>query len=89
MADDVADRFEARHDRSGPGGRGKGRGGGGGGRGRGRGRESDLSHALSRLLRHQAESAGITLDREGYAPLDRVVSPVTTHLCFVEAVAAK
>jgi hypothetical protein len=37
-------------------------------------REVQISKALSRLLRHQAENAGITLDGEGYAPLDRVVS---------------
>lgn len=57
--------------RGGRGGRGGGRGGGGGGRGK---REVDLSKALSRLLRHQATSAGIELDREGYARLDKVVS---------------
>jgi 2'-phosphotransferase len=33
-----------------------------------------LSKALSLLLRHQAASAGIKLDGEGYAPLDKVVS---------------
>ncbi|OIW33930.1 hypothetical protein CONLIGDRAFT_628846 [Coniochaeta ligniaria NRRL 30616] len=32
-----------------------------------------LSKALSKLLRHQAVSAGIQLDREGFAPLDRVL----------------
>ncbi|KAK3302064.1 KptA family-domain-containing protein [Chaetomium strumarium] len=47
-----------------------GRGGGGGGRDK---REVDLSRALSRLLRHQAANAGIQLDREGFAPLDRVL----------------
>ncbi|KAK1751730.1 KptA family-domain-containing protein [Echria macrotheca] len=57
--------------------------GGGGGRGsrfrnsRGGGgsksREVDLSRALSRLLRHQAENAGIKLDGQGFAPLDRVL----------------
>ncbi|KAL2156059.1 hypothetical protein VTH82DRAFT_804 [Thermothelomyces myriococcoides] len=56
--------------RGGRGGRGGGRGGGGGGRGK---REVDLSKALSRLLRHQATSAGIELDREGYARLDKVL----------------
>ncbi|KAK3494573.1 KptA family-domain-containing protein [Neurospora hispaniola] len=59
------------------------RGGGGGGRGpkfgghgghRKGGRDVDLSRALSRLLRHQAASAGITLDAEGYAPLDKVLA---------------
>lgn len=47
-----------------------GRGGGGGGKGR----EVDLSRALSRLLRHQAANAGVDLDKEGYAPLESVVS---------------
>lgn len=56
----------------------KSRSGGGGGRG-GRGgggqnREVLVSKALSRLLRHQAENAGIKLDAEGYAALDEVVS---------------
>ncbi|KAG5981299.1 hypothetical protein E4U55_003095 [Claviceps digitariae] len=48
---------------------------GGGGRGgrRSQGREVTVSKALSRLLRHQAQSAGITLDREGFAPLDQVL----------------
>lgn len=50
------------------GGRGGGRGLGGGGS-----RSSDVSRALSRLLRHQAENAGIKLDSEGYASLDKVV----------------
>ncbi len=78
--DDIAESFEEtansiRHDK------GKGRAGGrGGGRGTGRGggggasRDMLLSKALSKLLRHQAVSAGIQLDREGFAPLDRVVS---------------
>lgn len=48
------------------GGRSSGRGGGG--------REVQVSKALSKLLRHQAENAGITLDEEGFAPLDKVVS---------------
>ncbi|EGX94335.1 RNA 2'-phosphotransferase [Cordyceps militaris CM01] len=41
--------------------------------GRSGGRSSDVSRALSRLLRHQAENAGIALDGEGYAPLDQVL----------------
>ncbi|KAI0845161.1 KptA family-domain-containing protein [Daldinia vernicosa] len=58
--------------------RGKGRGGRdrrGGGRGGGKGldREVLISKALSSLLRHQAENAGIKLDAEGYAPLDKVI----------------
>ncbi|KHN96230.1 RNA 2'-phosphotransferase [Metarhizium album ARSEF 1941] len=35
-------------------------------------REVQLSKALSKLLRHQADSAGIKLDEEGFAPLDRL-----------------
>ncbi|KXX76462.1 tRNA 2'-phosphotransferase 1 [Madurella mycetomatis] len=50
----------------------KGRGGRGGRGGRSR-RDVDLSKALSKLLRHQAGNAGIELDREGFAPLDRVL----------------
>lgn len=49
-------------------------GGGGGGGGQAARREKDISRALSRLLRHQALNAGIKLDSEGYAPLDKVVS---------------
>ncbi|KAL2130405.1 hypothetical protein VTI74DRAFT_6514 [Chaetomium olivicolor] len=53
----------------------KGGRGGGGGSGGGRGgREVTLSKALSKLLRHQAQSAGVELDKEGYAPLDKVLS---------------
>lgn len=59
----------------------KSRSGGGGGRG-GRGgggqsREVLVSKALSKLLRHQAENAGIKLDAEGFAALDEVVSFVS------------
>jgi len=52
---------------------GRGRGGRGGGGGSNSRRETDVSRALSRLLRHQAESAGVPLDGEGFASLDRVV----------------
>jgi 2'-phosphotransferase len=87
--DDIAESFEEtvniRHDK------GKGRAGGrGGGRGSGRGggggasRDVLLSKALSKLLRHQAVSAGIQLDREGYAPLDRVVSLTIFFSIFEE-----
>ncbi|CAK7229245.1 tRNA 2'-phosphotransferase [Sporothrix bragantina] len=62
------------------GGGGKSRGGGrrggrrgGGGSGGGGNRTVDVSRALSKLLRHQAANAGIPLDPEGYAPLDRVL----------------
>ncbi|XDG00708.1 hypothetical protein ABKA04_000323 [Annulohypoxylon sp. FPYF3050] len=58
--------------------RGKGRGGrdrrgGRGGGSRPQDREMQISKALSQLLRHQAENAGIRLDAEGFAPLDRVM----------------
>lgn len=64
-------------------GKGKGKGGGGGGGGRrGGNRETQVSKALSRLLRHQAENAGIKLDGEGFAPLDRVVSLLQRGIFF-------
>lgn len=56
------------------GGRKGGRGGGGGGGGGGQNREVLVSKALSKLLRHQAENAGIKLEEGGWAPLDKVVS---------------
>lgn len=73
LEDKLLDKSESR--------RGGGRDGGSsrrGGRG-GRGgypvsREVQVSKALSRLLRHQAENAGIRLDGEGYAPLDKVLA---------------
>lgn len=37
-------------------------------------REVAVSKALSKLLRHAAEDAGLTLDDEGYARVDQVVS---------------
>ncbi|ESA43215.1 hypothetical protein GE21DRAFT_4240 [Neurospora crassa] len=70
---DLADRA-SRSNRGGRGGRGPKSGGHGGGHRKGGGRDVDLSRALSRLLRHQAASAGITLDAEGYAPLDKVLA---------------
>lgn len=80
MADEIAEKFEAislGRGSSSRGGRGGGksggRAGGGGSGGRG-GRDINLSRALSKLLRHQAANAGIQLDNEGYAPLDKVVS---------------
>ncbi|KAI0400993.1 RNA 2'-phosphotransferase, Tpt1 [Xylaria palmicola] len=58
----------------GGGGRRSGRGGGGrGGGAGGPGRQVQISKALSTLLRHQAQNAGIPLDSEGFAPLDRVM----------------
>ncbi|KAM0462906.1 hypothetical protein ACHAPV_003732 [Trichoderma viride] len=50
---------------------GGGRGGRGGG---GQSREMLVSKALSKLLRHQAENAGIKLDAEGFAALDEVLN---------------
>ncbi|KAG7051290.1 Tpt1/KptA family RNA 2'-phosphotransferase [Colletotrichum scovillei] len=59
----------------GGGGRRGGRGGGGrGGGGGGQPREVLVSKALSKLLRHQAENAGLKLDEGGYAPLDKVLA---------------
>lgn len=49
----------------------------------GKKREKQISMALSRLLRHQALNAGIVLDKEGYAPLEKVVSSFFLFfLCF-------
>ncbi|SPO00545.1 related to tRNA 2`-phosphotransferase [Cephalotrichum gorgonifer] len=73
MADTgLEDRAHAQADRGrkGRGGRG-GRGGGGGGA---MGREVLVSKALSRLLRHQAENAGLKLDEGGYTELDKVMA---------------
>lgn len=56
------------------GGGGKRGGGKSGGAGAAADREKQISRALSRLLRHQALNAGIVLDKEGYAPLEKVVS---------------
>ncbi|KAK0630751.1 KptA family-domain-containing protein [Bombardia bombarda] len=98
MEDEIAERFEATSLNRGKGG-GKARGGGRGGRGGGRGgggggsggRDVNLSRALSKLLRHQAASAGIPLDSEGFAPLDRVLQwgPIKSlQPTFSEIVAA-
>lgn len=82
-ADELAAEFEDKASVRAAGGTTGGRkaaggGGGGGGKGKpgdgGKQREKQISMALSRLLRHQALNAGIKLDKEGYAPLDRVVS---------------
>ncbi|TGO48557.1 hypothetical protein BCON_0237g00130 [Botryotinia convoluta] len=63
----------ARGGKGGRGGRGgKGRGAGGGG-GNGKNREMLISKALSKLLRHAAESEGVKLDGEGFARLDLVM----------------
>ncbi|KAH9898888.1 RNA 2'-phosphotransferase, Tpt1 [Xylariomycetidae sp. FL2044] len=57
----------------GGGGKSAGKGKGGSGGGGGQNREMLISKALSTLLRHQAENAGIRLDAEGFAPLDKVM----------------
>lgn len=44
-------------------------------------RETLVSKALSKLLRHRAEEAGLTLDAEGYIRLDQVVS-FSFFFCF-------
>ena len=77
LAEELEDRAAVSSSRGSRGGRFRGGRGGRGGGGGGKGREVDLSRALSRLLRHQAESAGVTLDAQGFAPLDKVVSCVT------------
>lgn len=79
MADSsLEDRAHAQAER---GKRGRGRGGRGRGGGGGMSRETQVSKALSRLLRHQAGNAGIKLDEAGFAELDKVVSPhAPSHL---------
>ncbi|TQV94612.1 RNA 2'-phosphotransferase [Cordyceps javanica] len=73
MQDRIMNKVERHQGGQGRGAARKSRGGrGGGGGGGGGGRSSDVSRALSRLLRHQAENAGIKLDSEGYAPLDKL-----------------
>lgn len=71
MANAATNEFENLQLESRPRGGGNRRGGRGGGGGMSR--ETQVSKALSKLLRHQAENAGIQLDGEGYAPLDAVV----------------
>ncbi|KAK0722887.1 KptA family-domain-containing protein, partial [Lasiosphaeria miniovina] len=66
--EDIALSRGGRASRTGRRGRGRGQGGGSG-----KSREVALSHALSKLLRHQAASAGIQLDSEGFAPLTKVL----------------
>ncbi|KAG6365175.1 hypothetical protein INS49_006783 [Diaporthe citri] len=77
-ADELAAQFEDKASvRAAGSGKTGGRKAGGGGGGKagdgGKQREKQISMALSRLLRHQALNAGIKLDKEGYAPLDRVL----------------
>ncbi|KAI0105412.1 RNA 2'-phosphotransferase, Tpt1 [Nemania sp. FL0031] len=79
MEDDFQDTADLIEERTwGAGGGGRSRRGGGGGRRGGGGaggpnRQVQISKALSTLLRHQAQNAGIKLDAEGFAPLDRVM----------------
>lgn len=77
-ADELAAQFEDKASVRATGKTGGRKAGGGGGKpgDGGKQREKQISMALSRLLRHQALNAGIKLDKEGYAPLDRVVSVV-------------
>ncbi|KAH7170486.1 KptA family-domain-containing protein [Dactylonectria macrodidyma] len=56
------------------GGGSRGKAGGGRGGGGGLSREIQVSKALSKLLRHQAENANIPLDGEGFAPLNQVLA---------------
>ncbi|KFA74197.1 hypothetical protein S40288_06293 [Stachybotrys chartarum IBT 40288] len=73
LEEKIVERAESgERSRGGRSGRGGGRGGRGGGQGQGR--EVQVSRALSRLLRHQAENAGISLDDGGFARLDQVLS---------------
>ena len=41
-------------------------------------REVAVSKALSKLLRHAAEDAGLALDSEGFARVDQVVSIISS-----------
>lgn len=80
-AEALAEQFEGRS-RGGGGGGGGNKGGGKQSKSAGaapsadggKNREKQISKALSRLLRHQALNAGIVLDKEGYALLEKVVS---------------
>ncbi|KAK9779586.1 putative KptA family-domain-containing protein [Seiridium cardinale] len=71
---DTQDRMEslALKGKTGGGGRRGGRGGGGAG-GDQKTRDFHISKALSMLLRHKAEEAGVELDGEGFARLDKVL----------------
>ncbi|KAK7749351.1 tRNA 2'-phosphotransferase [Diatrype stigma] len=74
MAERVMDSSSGSRGKRGGGGRGGRRGGGrGGGGSSAQDRDFVLSKALSTLLRHQAQNAGIKLDAEGFAPLDKVL----------------
>lgn len=71
MNEDV--NLERRNNNSRGEGRGRGRGGRGGGGGGPLSREVQISKGLSKLLRHAAGDAGLKLDVEGFARVDRVV----------------
>jgi hypothetical protein len=60
------------------GGRGRGGRGGTGGGGSIEKREVQVSKALSKLLRHDAEKEGLVLDAEGFARVDQVVGLLFT-----------
>lgn len=74
----MEDRANTARSGKGAGGRRGGRGGKGG-NGRPQNRNVLVSKALSRLLRHQADTVGIKLDAGGWAPLDRVVSSLVSN----------
>ncbi|KAF3769854.1 hypothetical protein M406DRAFT_325339 [Cryphonectria parasitica EP155] len=73
LEEQVSQQQQQQHHRHGAKGKGGGSKGSGQGAGGGAKREKEVSRALSRLLRHQALNAGIKLDREGYAPLEKVL----------------
>lgn len=79
LAERTEDMFQGGRGGKRGGGRGRDQGtdGAKGGRkagGRMENREVQISKALSTLLRHQAQNAGLSLDTEGFARLDQVVS---------------
>ncbi|KAL2752536.1 hypothetical protein ACRALDRAFT_1072447 [Sodiomyces alcalophilus JCM 7366] len=84
----LEDQMNAGRSRKGAGGQRGGRGGGKGGSGRPQNRNVLVSKALSRLLRHQADMAGIKLDAGGWAPLDKVLAhgPIRSLKVTVEDV---
>ncbi|KAK0646578.1 KptA family-domain-containing protein [Cercophora newfieldiana] len=90
LAEEFEDRASVSTSTRGGGGSRGGRFRGGRSGGGSKGREVDLSRALSRLLRHQAANAGIDLDAEGYAPLDKVLAwgPLRTLAPTFEEIAS-
>lgn len=72
---DTQDRMEAQAQKGKSGGRGKKTGGAAAASGGDqKNRDFVISKALSLLLRHKAAEAGVELDNEGFARLDKVVS---------------